>query len=122
MHLGQWLNEVASFDIGNESGRVVGLTTWRVLYRDSAWVGAREDPWVSLFSQSFRMDQLYTGLRIETGSGKVFEIPPDNPQSLKIEQIPWGDLKVGEVRFRENAFEEFVSRDSRKHEFIKRIG
>ncbi|KAK3347732.1 hypothetical protein B0H65DRAFT_570873 [Neurospora tetraspora] len=38
------------------------------------------------------------GARIETGSGKVFEIPPDDPEKLGYEK----------VHFRENAFEEFA--------------
>lgn len=105
MYLGQWLNEVASFNIEQESGRVVGITTWRLFDRDRTLVGASGDPWVDPFSHRFRTDQLYTGLKIETGSGKVFEIPPDDPEKLGYEK----------VHFRENAFEEFVSHDSKEH-------
>lgn len=98
VYLGQWLNEIATFDIAQECGRVTGITTWRLNDRDRSSMGATGDPWVDPFSHRLRTDQMYTGLQIETSSGKVFEIPPGDRENLGYERI----------QFRENAFEEFV--------------
>ncbi|KAK3386336.1 hypothetical protein B0T20DRAFT_365978 [Sordaria brevicollis] len=56
------------------------------------------DPWVDPFSHRLRTDQMYTGLQIETSSGKVFETPPGDRENLGYERI----------QFRENAFEELA--------------
>ena len=112
VYLGQWLNEVANFDIGQESGRVVALTTWRLFGRDRTAVAAGGNPWVDPFSHRRRTDVQYTGLKIETGSGKIFEIPPEDPEQLGYEK----------VQFRENAFEEFVSHNFKQLRYLKQTG